>query len=138
MALPPRQVLESFLREQQAAEGPEQLEATVSSRTRQLAGEEQRAREEEQRPQQAEIRLACGHVDAELPLEALTEMLALVTDVSAGRERAARPPSRSGWESVLFFERGRLCLTVRTDDPALPPQPPAAPVAVGPTPTTAM
>eukprot|EP00966_Prymnesium_polylepis_P292770 6761644-Prymnesium_polylepis.1 len=65
------------------------------------------------------VRLACGHVDAELPASSLAEMIALVRDVVSGSERPARPPARTGWEGVHFFERGTLCLSVRRDDPAL-------------------
>jgi len=55
-------------------------------------------------------------------------MVALVDDVVRGTVRprtdgaaAASSPTPSSGSAILLFERGPISITVRADDPALPP-----------------
>ena len=59
--------------------------------------------------------LACGHVAADLPANALETVLQLARDAAAGK----RAPSSSSTSRVATYERDEYALTVRTDDEAL-------------------
>ena len=63
------------------------------------------------------MRLACGHVDAELPASAIGEVATLVSDAIAGRLQP-RAFARAS-ERAVTFERGIFCFTARRDDPEL-------------------
>ena len=65
----------------------------------------------------ADVKLACGHVDAGLPASAIAEVAQLVEDATSGRLRASAPAP--GSERAVAFERGLFCVTVRRDDPAV-------------------